>query len=52
MAAAHGGCIKILVRTGAGESSIRDYADRMEQANVDYIADDLADAIAWLDTQN
>ncbi|WP_075642384.1 HAD-IIIA family hydrolase [Exiguobacterium indicum] len=52
MAAAHAGCIKILVRTGAGESSIRDYADRVEQANVDYIADDLTDAIAWLDTKN
>lgn len=52
VAAAHAGCIKILVRTGAGESSIRDYADRVEQANVDYIADDLTDAIAWLDTQN
>lgn len=52
VAAAHAGCIKILVRTGAGESSIRDYADRLEQANVDYIADDLAEAIAWLDTQN
>jgi len=52
VAAARAGCIKILVRTGAGESSIRDYADRVEQANVDYIADDLTDAIAWLDTQN
>ncbi|HCD58424.1 MULTISPECIES: HAD-IIIA family hydrolase [Exiguobacterium] len=52
VAAAHAGCIKILVRTGAGECSIRDYADRVEQANVDYIADDLTDAIAWLDTQN
>ncbi|WP_410501291.1 HAD-IIIA family hydrolase [Exiguobacterium acetylicum] len=52
VAAARAGCIKILVRTGAGESSIRDYADRVKQANVDYIADDLTDAIAWLDTQN
>ena len=52
VAAARAECLKILVRTGAGESSIRDYADRLEQANVDHIADDLAEAIAWLDTQN
>ncbi|MGP1907975.1 HAD-IIIA family hydrolase [Metabacillus sp. JX24] len=48
VAAAKVGCIKILVRTGAGESALNEHFDKLRDFNIDYIADDFKDAICWL----
>lgn len=48
LAAAKAGCLKILVRTGAGEVSLRDHHHEMEKLSIDYIAEDLPDAVHWL----
>ncbi len=42
------GSIKILVRTGAGEYSLREHFDKLSGIKIDYIANDLNDAINWL----
>ncbi|WP_214845617.1 MULTISPECIES: HAD-IIIA family hydrolase [unclassified Exiguobacterium] len=51
LAASKAGCIKILVRTGAGEMSLRDHRDESNNIRIDYIASDLKDAISWLYSQ-
>ncbi|WP_214812076.1 HAD-IIIA family hydrolase [Exiguobacterium sp. s127] len=51
LAASTAGCIKILVRTGAGEMSLRDHRDESNNIRIDYIASDLKDAISWLYSQ-
>ncbi|MGP1907999.1 HAD-IIIA family hydrolase [Metabacillus sp. JX24] len=48
VAAAKVGCIKILVRTGAGESSLSEHCEKLKDIKIDYIANDLKDAISWL----
>lgn len=49
MLAAHAvGAIKVLVRTGWGESSLTQYRNRWLETEPDYIATDLRDAVRWL----
>ncbi|GIO21608.1 HAD-IIIA family hydrolase [Oceanobacillus sp. J11TS1] len=48
VAAAKMGSIKILVKTGAGKSSLNEHFDKLNGVNIDYIANDLKDAISWL----
>jgi histidinol phosphatase-like enzyme len=48
VAAAKVGCIKILVRTGAGASSLEEHCEKLKDIKIDYIANDLKDAISWL----
>lgn len=49
MLAAHAvGAIKVLVRTGWGESSLGPYRDRWAGVEPDYVAENLLDAARWL----
>ena len=48
LAASKAGCLKILVKTGAGETSLNDHHDELNNIYIDYIASDLKDAISWL----
>lgn len=48
VAAAKVGSIKILVKTGAGKSSLNEHFDKLNDVNIDYIANDFKDAISWL----
>lgn len=51
MLAAHiVGAKKIIVRTGWGESSLTTYRNKWIEANPDYIAEDLLDAVNWIIT--
>ena len=47
-AASDAGCIKILVRTGAGESTLNEHYEKIKDMDIDYVANDLREAIAWL----
>lgn len=40
-------CVKILVTTGAGQSSLNEHYDKMKDINIDFIAKGLEDAVAW-----
>ncbi|MCQ6546726.1 MULTISPECIES: hypothetical protein [Bacillus cereus group] len=40
---------KILVRTGWGESSLTKYRNLWEEAVPDYIAQNLLDAVCWIE---
>ncbi len=48
VAAAKVGSIKILVKTGAGKSSLNEHFDKLNDVNIDYIANDFKDTISWL----
>lgn len=49
MLAAHSvGAMKILVRTGWGQSSLGQYRDAWKDAEPDYIAENLLEAVQWL----
>ncbi|MNC47111.1 D-glycero-beta-D-manno-heptose-1,7-bisphosphate 7-phosphatase [compost metagenome] len=49
MLAAHAvGALKILVRTGWGESSLTEYREQWSETEPDYIADDILDAVHWI----
>ncbi|RIX50291.1 HAD-IIIA family hydrolase [Paenibacillus nanensis] len=49
MLAAHAvGAIKILVKTGWGEASLTTYRHKWEEAQPDYIAENILDAAKWL----
>ncbi|GGC97458.1 D,D-heptose 1,7-bisphosphate phosphatase [Thalassobacillus devorans] len=48
VAASRVGSINILVRTGAGESSISEHYDKLQDVKIDYIANNLLEAIDWL----
>jgi len=48
LAAARVGALKVLVRTGLGESSLGEYRHTWADVEPDYIAADLRDAVAWL----
>lgn len=51
MLAAHiVGAKKIIVRTGWGESSLTTYRNKWIEANPDYIAEDLLEAVNWIIT--
>jgi histidinol-phosphate phosphatase family protein len=43
--------MKILVRTGAGNSSLNEHLDKIKDITIDYIAEDLQDAVDWLYNQ-
>ncbi|SEB05409.1 histidinol-phosphate phosphatase family domain-containing protein/HAD-superfamily hydrolase, subfamily IIIA [Thalassobacillus cyri] len=45
VAASRVGSINILVRTGAGESSLSEHYDKLQDVKIDYIANNLLDAI-------
>lgn len=47
-AAAAVGAVKVLVRTGLGESSLTEYRHTWAEIEPDYIADDVLDAVRWL----
>ncbi|MFG6115559.1 HAD-IIIA family hydrolase [Halobacillus sp. MO56] len=47
-AASKVGSISILVRTGAGDSSLIEHFDKLKDIKIDYIANDLKDAVSWL----
>ncbi|MEW9502486.1 HAD-IIIA family hydrolase [Jeotgalibacillus marinus] len=40
--------MKILVKTGAGQSAITEHYDRLKNIKIDYLADNLNDAVNWL----
>jgi len=46
------GCKAVLVRTGLGESSLKEYRHTWANINPDYIADDVLDAAQWIVTQD
>lgn len=49
MLAAHAvGAIKVMVRTGWGESSLTKYRENWIETDPDYIAEDLLDAVHWI----
>ncbi|RSD26858.1 HAD-IIIA family hydrolase [Mesobacillus subterraneus] len=48
VAAEQAGCLKILVRTGAGEAALNEHADRLKDVRIDYVAKNLEDAVGWL----
>lgn len=49
MLAAHAvGAIKVLVKTGWGESSLLEYRHRWNEVEPDYIAENIHDATAWI----
>ncbi|CAH1211543.1 Histidine biosynthesis bifunctional protein HisB [Paenibacillus sp. JJ-223] len=49
MLAAHAvGAIKVLVKTGWGESSLLEYRHRWNEVEPDYIAENIHDAAAWI----
>lgn len=48
LAAARVGAVKVLVRTGLGESSLGEYRHTWAHIEPDYIAADLQEAVAWL----
>lgn len=48
IAASKTGCIKILVKTGAGHSAISEHYDKIKEIDIEYIANNLEDAIDWL----
>lgn len=49
MLAAHAvGATKILVRTGWGASSLSDYRHKWQEAEPDYIAEHINDAVEWI----
>lgn len=42
------GAIKILVKTGWGKSSLGEYRYLWEDIELNYIAEDISDALTWL----
>lgn len=48
LAASKTNCMKILVKTGAGHSTLNEYCDKLKDIDIEYIADNLKDAIDWI----
>ncbi|APH06062.1 HAD-IIIA family hydrolase [Bacillus weihaiensis] len=48
VAASKANCIKILVKTGAGISTLNEHYDKLEEINIEYVAENLEEAINWL----
>jgi histidinol-phosphate phosphatase family protein len=48
VAASRVGSIKILVRTGAGKSTLSEHSEKLQDVKIDYIANNLLEAIDWL----
>ena len=47
-AAAKANCTKILVKTGSGKTSLTTYKEKLEGISIDYIAENLHDAVQWI----
>ncbi|WP_117161744.1 HAD-IIIA family hydrolase [Paraliobacillus sp. X-1268] len=45
-------CIKILVKTGAGQSALNEHYDKIKDIKIEYIAENLKDGVEWLNIQN
>ncbi|UOQ86565.1 HAD-IIIA family hydrolase [Gracilibacillus salinarum] len=48
LAASKVGCVKILVKTGAGHAALNEHFDKIKDIELEYIAEDLEDAVDWL----
>ncbi|MEC5425799.1 HAD-IIIA family hydrolase [Virgibacillus sp. C22-A2] len=48
VAASKANCIKILVKTGAGNSALNEHYDKIKDIDIEYIAENIKDAIDWL----
>ncbi len=48
LAASSANCKKILVKTGAGLTSLNEHGEKRKDVELDYVAENLADAIDWL----
>lgn len=48
LAASKANCLKILVKTGAGHSTLNDHYGKIKDIKIEYIAEDISDAIEWL----
>lgn len=40
--------MKILVKTGAGMATLNEHSDKLKEIEIEYIAEDLQDAVEWL----
>ena len=47
-AAAKANCTKILVKTGSGQTSLTTNKEKLDGISLDYIAENLLDAIQWI----
>lgn len=48
IAASRANCMKILVKTGAGHSTLNEYYDKIKDIDIEYIAEYMKDTIDWL----
>ncbi len=48
LAASSANCIKILVKTGAGYSALNEHYEKLKDVDIDYVAENLKDAVDWL----
>ncbi|UOQ46871.1 HAD-IIIA family hydrolase [Gracilibacillus caseinilyticus] len=48
LAASTAGCVKILVKTGAGHAALNEHFDKINDIELEYIAENLEDAVDWL----
>ncbi|MBM7602440.1 histidinol-phosphate phosphatase family protein [Metabacillus crassostreae] len=48
VAASHANCIKILVKTGAGHSTLNEHYKNIKDLDIEFIAESIKEAIDWL----
>ncbi|MGN7941674.1 HAD-IIIA family hydrolase [Virgibacillus sp. 6R] len=48
LAASKTNCLKILVKTGAGQSALNEHFYKIKDIKIEYIAENIKDAIEWL----
>lgn len=48
LAASRANCIKILVKTGAGQSALNEHYDKIRDIDIEYVAENIKVAIDWL----
>ncbi len=48
LAASKANCLKILVKTGAGQSALNEHFNKIKDIKIEYIAENIKDAIEWL----
>lgn len=48
LAASKANSIKILVKTGAGHSALNEHYEKIKDIDIEYIAENIKDAIDWL----
>lgn len=48
LAASSANCMKILVKTGAGRLTLNEHGEKIKDLNIEFIAENLVDAIDWL----